>query len=182
MPIWIALYAVLYFNFDLRHQAAFFGIFQNFGGWQFLSDLSRPDNFFEFPSPINLFLFSLHGINLLPIIMGVVFFIQQKYMTPPTPNMTPEQEQQQKIMKWMMVLMFPAMLYIAPSGLTLYILTSTCVGIIESKRVKAHIEKYGLAEPPKNQKKQGGGLYARMLEAQKQKEQARQARTFKERG
>lgn len=183
MPIWIALYAVLYFNFELRQQPAFFGIFQSLNGWQFLGDLSRPDNFFEFASPLNLFLFTLRGINLLPLIMGVVFFIQQKYMTPATPNMTPEQEQQQKIMKVMMVVMFPVMLYAAPSGLTLYILTSTCVGIFESRRVKKHIEKYGLAKPASSAKKPSG-LYAKMLEMQQQKAQQAQAqakRTFKDR-
>jgi YidC/Oxa1 family membrane protein insertase len=182
MPIWIALYAVLYFAFELRHAPAFFGLFQSFGGWSFLGDLSRPDNFFEFGTPINLGLFYLRGVNLLPLLMGFVFFLQQKYMTPPTPNMTPEQETQQKMMKVMMVVMFPLMLYVAPSGLTLYILTSTCIGIIESKRVKAHIDKYGLAEPPKAQRTTGGGLYARMLEMQKQKEAAKEKRTFKERG
>ncbi|MBL9141881.1 MAG: YidC/Oxa1 family insertase periplasmic-domain containing protein, partial [Phycisphaerae bacterium] len=45
MPIWIALYAMLYFAFELRQQPAFFGIFQKMGGWGFLGDLSAPDNF-----------------------------------------------------------------------------------------------------------------------------------------
>lgn len=181
MPIWIALYAVLYFNIDLRQQAAFFGVFQNFNGWQFLGDLSRPDNFFEFTKPIPLVLFELRGINLLPLIMGVVFFLQQKYMTPPTPNMTPEQEQQQKMMKVMMVVMFPVMLYAAPSGLTLYILTSTCIGIFESRMVKKHIDRYGLAAPPKVARKPGGALAARLAEMQRQKEEQKQKRTFKDR-
>ena len=181
MPIWIALYAVLYFNFDLRQQPAFFGLFQSIGGWQFLADLSRPDLFISFATPLNLYFFALDGLNVLPILMGFVFFLQQKYMTPPTPNMTPEQEQQQKIMKWMMVLMFPAMLYIAPSGLTLYILTSTCIGILESRMVKRHIDKYGLADPPKAAKKSTGGLAAKFLEVQKRKEAERQAKQFKER-
>ena len=82
--------------------------------------------------------------------MGLVFWVQQKYMAPPpSPNMTPEQEQQQKMMKWMMVLLFPLMLYTAPSGLTLYIATSTLVGIYESKRVKREIEKMDLTKPAK---------------------------------
>ncbi|MBL9121880.1 MAG: YidC/Oxa1 family insertase periplasmic-domain containing protein [Phycisphaerae bacterium] len=182
MPIWIALYAVLYFAIDLRQAQAFFGLFQNFGGWAFLGDLSRPDNFFEFSSSIDLGLFKLHGINLLPLLLGVVFFIQQKYMTPPVANMTPEQESQQKMMKVMMVGLFPIMMYAMPSGLTLYILTSTCIGIVESKRVKAHIEKYGLVDPPKAAKKGvAGEMYARMLEKQKAKDDDKPKRTFKER-
>ncbi len=188
-PIWIALYAVLYFAFELRQQPAFFGIFEKINGWQFLGDLSRPDSFFLFPSPIDLGLFHLNGINLLPLLMGIVFFIQQKYMSPPTPNMTPEQEQQQKIMKVMMVVMFPVMLYAAPSGLTLYILTSTCIGIIESRMVKRHIEQHGLANAPKaklgkdGKPKQDrlGKLYQQMLEKSRDKQQQANRRTFKDR-
>ena len=51
---------------------------------------------------------------------------------PSPPATTPEQEQQQKMMQWM-TLLFPLMLYSGPSGLNLYILTSTAIGIIESK-------------------------------------------------
>ena len=54
--------------------------------------------------------------------------------------MTPEQEQQRKMMKWMSLL-FPVMLYSGPSGLTLYILTSTTIGIIESKIIRDHIKQ-----------------------------------------
>ena len=40
----------------------------------------------------------------------------------------------------MMVVLFPLMLYSAPSGLTLYILTSSSVGILESRRIRKHID------------------------------------------
>jgi YidC/Oxa1 family membrane protein insertase len=182
MPIWIALYAVLYFAFDLRQAPAFFGLFQSFGGWTFLGDLSRPDNFVEFANPLNLGIAHIRGINLLPLLLGVVFFIQQKYMTPPMANMTPEQESQQKMMKVMMVGLFPIMMYAMPSGLTLYILTSTCIGIVESKRVKAHIEKYGLAEPPKAKRGPASGVAARIIEKQKEIEAAKLKAKYKERG
>jgi membrane protein insertase Oxa1/YidC/SpoIIIJ len=55
--------------------------------------------------------------------------------------MTPEQEQQQKIMTWMTTLMFPLMLYSGPSGLNLYITASTLFGIIESKVIRDHIKQ-----------------------------------------
>ncbi|MEY3144013.1 MAG: Membrane protein insertase YidC [Planctomycetota bacterium] len=162
MPIWMALYAVLFFAFDLRQQPAFFGFFQNFGGWSFLADLSAQDNFFRFSNPINLWLFSLSAINLLPVLMGIVFYFQQKYMSPPiTPNMSEEQIQQQKIMKWMMVILFPIMTYVAPSGLTLYILTSTCIGIIESRIIKKQIDAMDLTAKPASGKK---GILARVYE------------------
>jgi len=47
---------------------------------------------------------------------------------------------QQKMMKYMM-LAFPFLLYKAPCGLTLYILASTSVGIVESRRVRAHMNE-----------------------------------------
>lgn len=188
MPIWIALYAVLFFNWDLRQAPAFFGVFQLLGGWQFLGDLSRPDSFVSFPRSFDLWLFTLSGINVLPILMGVVFWFQQKYMTPPMPNMTPEQAQQQKMMKWMMVILFPLMLYPAPSGLTLYILTSTCIGIWESRLVKRHIDTHGLADPKKDaaggKKKRDwmGRMYEEALERARRKQEEKNRKTFKERG
>ena len=58
--------------------------------------------------------------------------------------MTKEQIQQQKIMKIMMVVLFPIMLYSAPSGLTLYIFTSSLIGIIESRYIRRHITELDL--------------------------------------
>jgi YidC/Oxa1 family membrane protein insertase len=182
MPIWMALYAVLFFAFDLRQAPAFYGLFQQFGGWSFLADLSAQDNFFLFPKPINLWLFSLSAINLLPILMGIVFYFQQKYMSPPiTPNMSEEQIQQQKIMKWMMVILFPIMTYIAPSGLTLYILTSTCIGIIESRIIKKQVDGMDLSAKPTPGKK---GLLARVYEQalERAAEQQKRAASQRPRG
>ena len=88
-----------------------------------------------------------------------MFFLHQHY-TPKPPATTPEQETQQKMMKWMSLL-FPIFLYPTPSGLCLYILTSTSIGIIESKRIRDHIkqkeeeEKAGkiIIDAPKSMKK-----------------------------
>ena len=183
MPIWMALYAMLFFAFELRQQPAFFGIFQQFGGWLFLADLAEPDRFLTFPA-ISLYFFSVSSFNLLPILMGVVFYLQQKYMTPPmAPNMTDEQKSQQAMMKWMMVIMFPLMTYAAPSGLTLYILTSTCIGIIESRSIKKQVDAMDLtAKPDPNAKK---GFFARAIEQAMERAQERKnpgdKRRFKER-
>lgn len=145
MPIWVALYAMLYFAIELRHQPAFYGIFQAISGghWAFLADLSSADNFiriFKEPQQINLFLIhpNFQAINLLPILMAVVSFYQQKLMAVPPAN--EQAAQQQKMMKWM-VLLIPVMLYSAPSGLNLYILASTGAGIIDSLVVRRHIKR-----------------------------------------
>ncbi len=144
-PIWVALYAMLYLAIELRHQPAFYGIFQKISGdrWHFLADLSSPDNFIQFAGQgYTLNLFFIHptfaGIHLLPILMAVVFYFQQKLTTPPPAN--EQAAQQQKMMKFM-VLLFPIMLYSAPSGLTLYILASTFAGIIDSYVVRQHVNK-----------------------------------------
>ncbi len=192
MPIWIALYAMLFFAFELRQQPAFFGLFQllpdiQLGATtllgQFLGDLSRPDHFVEFTTPVDIWITKLTGVNLLPLLMGVIFFIQQKYMSPPpSPNMTPEQLQQQKMMKVMMVVLFPLMLFQAPSGLTLYILTSSSIGIIEGKRIRKHIDGMDLTKPMpvsekaksrKARKDQLARMYAQKLEEAKKKQAAK---------
>lgn len=145
-PIWIALYAMLYFSFELRHQGAFFGFFQKITGgqWSFLGDLSAADHFIDFGRTIfTLPLFGhITGLNILPLLLGIVFYIQQKYLTPPpTTAPTPEQQQQQKIMRVMMVVMFPVLMYNAPSGLTIYFITNSTLGILESRWIRAHVDQ-----------------------------------------
>ena len=203
MPIWIALYAMLFFAFELRQEPAFFGVFQLLPDVQvgsatvfghFLGDLSRPDHFIEFASPVDIWITKLTGFNILPILMGAIFFVQQKYMSPPpSPNMTPEQLQQQKIMKVMMVVLFPVMLFQAPSGLTLYILTSSSIGIIEGKRIRKHIDEMDLtaptpkkpgAEKRKAKRDQLAKMYAQKLDEAKRKRDAKRkgsSRSFKKR-
>jgi YidC/Oxa1 family membrane protein insertase len=171
MPIWMALYAVLYFAIALRQEAAFFGVFQNFGGWSFLGDLSSADQFYVFGTPLPLYFFSMTSINVLPIMMGFVFWVQAKYMSPPpSATMTDEQKSQQKMMQIMMTAMFPIMLYTAPSGLTLYIFTSTCFGIMEGRIIRRQVEKMDLLAPTAKKKQDFlGRLYEKALERAKQK-------------
>ncbi len=153
-PIWIALYAMLYYAFDLRHEAAYFGVFQKItgGSWTFLADLSAPDRFIDFGAPIVTLplLGAITSLNILPLLLGVVFYIQQKYLTPPPSTaLTPEQETQQKIVKLMMVVMFPIFMYQAPSGLSIYFITNSTLGIFESRYIRSHIAKLPEPEPKK---------------------------------
>jgi YidC/Oxa1 family membrane protein insertase len=96
-------------------------------------------------------------------------------MTPPTTaTMTPEQEQQQKIMKVMMVVMMPVFLYKAPSGLTLYILTSSCIGILESRYIRKHVTEMDLNPPPAEKTKPKGWRARLMAQAmERARERAR---------
>ncbi len=137
MPIWIALWSALQSTFELR-QAPFLW------GFTWIKDLSKPDRLIGFhPIPLP---FGLHidAINLLPLLMAVVTWINQKY-TPQAIAATPEQEQQQKMMKWMS-LVIPLMFYNMPSGLNLYYVTSMALGIVESKRIRDHIKEREEAE------------------------------------
>jgi YidC/Oxa1 family membrane protein insertase len=136
MPIWIALYGAVYASIDLR-------------GAQFLpfwiTDLSAPDALFKFKA-ITLPMFGIiDSFNLLPLLMGVAFFLQQK-LTPTQTAADPQTAQQQKIMMFMMPVMFPLMLYTSPSGLNLYIMASVFGGVIEQYLIKKHIDKQGQLE------------------------------------
>ncbi len=169
MPIWSALYAMLYYAFPLRHEPGFWGVFQNihFGGhaWQFLGDLSSSDRFITlFPDDgkhifkLIFVQFDYSSVNLLPILMTVVMYFNMKYTQ--TPAATDEQKTQQTIMKVMTLVMFPLMLYSAPCGLTLYITASTLAGIVDSWIVRRHVKEMEnngtlLAKAPKEAPKPG---------------------------
>jgi len=133
MPIWIALYSAVYSSIDLRG-AAFLPF------W--ITDLSAPDALFRFPA-VTLPLFGkLDSFNLLPILMGVAFYLQQKMMPSQAGAATnPQMAQQQKMMKIMLPLMFPLMLYKGPSGVNLYIMASTFAGVIEQHVIRKHIQE-----------------------------------------
>ncbi len=144
-PIWIALYAMLYYAIELRHEPAFWGFFQwvSGGSWRFLADLSQADNFIRISeTPVKLNLYFIHpefqAINILPLLMAIVFYFQQKLTTPPPAN--EQAAQQQKMMK-IVIFLFPIFLYSAPSGLTLYILASTAAGVVDSTIVRRHIKQ-----------------------------------------
>ncbi len=179
-PIWIGLYAMLYFAFELRHTPAFFGLVQWLApSWSFLADLSQPDRLIDFGRTIVTIplLGPISSINILPLILGAVFFVHQKYLTPPsTAPLTPEQEMQQKMVKVMSVVMFPLFMYNTPSGLVIYFITNSTLAIFENKYIRAHIDKHDLLN---HKKKPGGepGFMGRLMKAAEERarrvEQAR---------
>ncbi len=176
MPIWIALYAMLYFAIELRHVPAFWGLFQAINpNWHFFADLSSPDRLIVFfPEARNFHLlfinFDYSSFNIMPILMGAMFIINQKLTAPPAT--TDQAKQQQKIMMFVTIL-FPFMLYSAPSGLTLYIFASTAAGIIDSLIVKRHIAREEAAgtlfKVDPNQKPGFMSMISKIVEAQQAK-------------
>ena len=133
MPIWIALWSAVYTSIDLR-------------GAQFLpfwiTDLSAPDALIRFRAFTIPLFGKIDSLNLLPLLMGVAFYLQQKLTPTQTGAATsPQMAQQQKMMMIMMPLLFPLMLYTAPSGVNLYIMASTFAGVIEQHVIKQHIKR-----------------------------------------
>jgi YidC/Oxa1 family membrane protein insertase len=139
MPIWIALWSAVYTSIDLRG-AAFLPF------W--ITDLSVPDALIRFPVvTVPLLGWKIQSLNLLPILMGVAFYLQQQLMpSQASASANPQMAQQQKMMKIMMPLLFPLMLYTAPSGVNLYIMASTFAGVIEQYVIRKHIREKDEAE------------------------------------
>lgn len=75
-----------------------------------------------------------YGVS--PVILGVLMFVQQK-MTPPAPGMDPVQV---KILQYM-PLMFAAMMFTLPSGLVVYIMVNTVLGIAQQWYVTQKLER-----------------------------------------
>lgn len=136
MPIWIALYTSLNFNIEMRHEAFVFWI----------RDLTAPDMLIQFDAPVQVPLMGpVSGFNLLPILVGVFMFVQQKMMPKPKPPPGPpspqaeQAAQMQKIMPYMSLVM-SLIFYNMPSGLNLYIGASSLFGTIEQWRIRKHLE------------------------------------------
>ncbi len=134
MPIWIALWSAVYASIDLRG-AAFLPF------W--ITDLSVPDALVRFSTlTMPLLGWKIESLNLLPLMMGVAFYLQQQLMpSQANASTNPQMAQQQKMMKIMMPLLFPLMLYKAPSGVNLYIMSSTFAGVIEQYVIRKHIRE-----------------------------------------
>ncbi len=106
MPVFISLYWVLMESVELRHAP--------FIGW--IQDLSVMDPYF-----------------VLPLIMGVSMFIQQKLNPPPPDPM------QAKVMQWMPV-MFTFFFLFFPSGLVLYWVVNNILSIAQQYIITKRIE------------------------------------------
>ncbi|MGD0298574.1 MAG: membrane protein insertase YidC [Bryobacteraceae bacterium] len=126
IPILYAFYKVLTVTIELRG-----------AHWLWVTDLSQPEQL---------------AIHILPIVMVITQFIQQK-MTP-NPSVDPSQA---KVMQFM-PLMFGFFFYSMSSGLVLYWLTSNLVGILQQWLVNRHMPMPApVAAPKLAQKKKPRG-------------------------
>ena len=113
IPIFIALYRMLYETIELRH-APFFG-------W--INDLSAPDRLFRFDFSIPL-MEPPYGIPVLTLVMGATMFLQQK-MSPPMGDAT------QAKMMMLMPVVFTFIFINFSSGLVLYWLVNNIFSILQ---------------------------------------------------
>lgn len=118
LPVFLALFNALRVSISLRQAPFVFWI----------KDLSRADT---------IGMFGTIPINIMPVIMTITWFYQQKTMPQST---DPQMAQQQKIMKFMPIF-FGFLLYSMPAGLTLYWLVSTLLGIGEQYIIRKSLDK-----------------------------------------
>jgi YidC/Oxa1 family membrane protein insertase len=143
LPIFIGLLYALRGSFELRQS-----------GFLWIKDLSLPD------ALVDINIWRITSLNILPIIMTIAMLIQNKLNAPPAPeksnsNEPDTQKQMQgamKIMPWIMLVIF----YSFPSGLALYWTTNTVIRIFESyhikKRLIPRLEEKQAVSPAQNSK------------------------------
>jgi YidC/Oxa1 family membrane protein insertase len=113
IPVFIALYRMLYEAIELRHEPFVFWI----------NDLSAPDRLFRFDFSIP-FMQPPYGIPILTLIMGATMLLQQK-MSPP-----PGDPAQAKMMMFMPII-FTFIFINFSSGLVLYWLVNNILSIAQ---------------------------------------------------
>ncbi len=121
MPFLFGMFDLLRSTFSLRG-ASFIP------GW--IDNLTAPDVLFSWSNPI---FFIGTEFHLLPIILGLVFFVQQKISSPlpKDKSLLTDQQKQQRLMGNIMVIVFAVMFYSFPSGLNIYWICSTLLGILQ---------------------------------------------------
>jgi YidC/Oxa1 family membrane protein insertase len=121
MPFLIGMFYLLKSSFPLRG-AVFIP------GW--IDDLAAPDVLFTWGQPIWFFGNEFH---LLPILMGATMYIQQKMTSklPKDASQLSDSQKQQKMMGNMMSVLFTVMFYSFPSGLNIYFMFSTLLGVLQ---------------------------------------------------
>jgi YidC/Oxa1 family membrane protein insertase len=107
IPVFIALYYVLIESIELRHAPFVFWI----------QDLSSKDPYF-----------------ILPLLMGISMFVQQRLNPPPADPV------QAKVMMLLPVI-FTVFFISFPSGLVLYWIVNNCLSILQQWYITSRIEK-----------------------------------------
>ncbi|MHC5019256.1 MAG: membrane protein insertase YidC [Planctomycetota bacterium] len=155
IPIFIAVYQVFLYSVELRHAP-----------FLFIADLSQPDHLIPLPGggfgPIPFLCCASLGkiahINIIPIIWIILMQLNHKFSVTKIEDMTEQQQQQMKMMRYMTPL-FGLMFWNIASAAGMYVLISTTWGMVESRFIRREIArreeaaKAGGALPPDAGKK-----------------------------
>jgi YidC/Oxa1 family membrane protein insertase len=97
-------------------------------GW--IDNLTAPDVLFSWSTHI---FFIGNQFHLLPILLGVIMFVQQKMSSklPQNRSEWTDQQRQLYVMAWILPLFFTFMFYQLPSGLNIYWFSSMLLGILQ---------------------------------------------------
>ncbi len=157
MPILVALWGLFNVAIELRQA--------NFVWW--INNLSAPDVILTLPFRIPIF--GINQISALPLLLGITMFIQQK-MSVKDPS--------QKMLVYLMPVMFMLMFMGFPSGLNLYYFMFNLFSIVQQYYVNHSHANVELV-PVKNPRKTGGFMARMMDAAEKQSQQQAAARKKK---
>jgi YidC/Oxa1 family membrane protein insertase len=143
MPIFIALYRMLWSSYELRGAPFIFWI----------KDLSEPDRLVAIPGvsyiPIPFLAEFFSHLNILPILSAAAMIISTRLM----PMTGASQNPQQKMIMNIMPVVFSVICYNFASGLNLYIFVSTTLGIVQNKLVNRGEVKMPEKKAPKKPRK-----------------------------
>ena len=156
LPVFITLYRMLWDAYELRGAS-----------FLWIEDLTQADKLFHLPfmTAIPFIGPFFEYFNLLPILSGIAMMLSMKFTPTSGPAVNPQQKMMMRIMPIMMTFMF----YNFASGLNLYVLTSTLIGILQQQLVRA----VDVKPPEKIEKKEvrkgkNQNFYARAKERQRQ--------------
>jgi YidC/Oxa1 family membrane protein insertase len=153
LPIWYALYSTLQYALGLRQ-----------AGFLYIEDLTRADQLFHIGLHLPWLGDFFEWFNLLPILYVILTVVNQSLQ--PKPD-DPQMRAQFRMMTFMLVF-FGFIFYNFPAGFMLYIMTSSALGIIESKIIKAELRREegepgntvkGSAGGPQSGSNSGGSMY-----------------------
>lgn len=127
-PIWIALFQALRQLLGNTPESLV-GLAQRLYPWSFVHNALPLEERFLWmdlgqPDPV------------MPLLVGITTYVQQKMMTTPSPD--PKQQSMNQMMSWMMPLMFAWFTLTVPSGLAVYWTITNIIGIFLAYFVYGH--------------------------------------------
>jgi YidC/Oxa1 family membrane protein insertase len=137
-PIFIAVYRVFLQSVELRQQE-----------FLWIGDLAQPDHMLALPFSFDLpcfcmpFPLTISHINFLPLVWMVLMQLNQKFSVQRMEDMTDQQAQQMKMMRWITPV-FGLMFWNVPAAAALYVIVSTTFGMGESYLIRKKLAAAGL--------------------------------------